>query len=195
MTHLPKIGKPATNALDKINVTTLEQVSKLDDHNLSKLHGVGPKAINILKEALNEQGMSFSKLDADLSDLEFTVLGDLKCDNAPKRRIVRDIVIASVVGDEHYLNEWLADDFIWIVPGEFELNGKVAFIEEINEHLQKVSSLEIASMLTHGKEASTHGTIINQTGETIHFAEIYEFENHKKDSKIKKITSYIIMKP
>lgn len=50
-------------------------------------------------------------------------------------------------------------------------------------------------MLTHGKEASTHGTIINQTGETIHFAEIYEFENHKKDSKIKKITSYIIMKP
>ncbi|WP_239775916.1 DNA-binding protein [Mammaliicoccus sp. K-M42] len=195
MTHLPKIGKPATNALDKINVTTLEQVSKLDYHNLSKLHGVGPKAINILKEALNEQGMSFSKLDADLSDLEFTVLGDLKCDNAPKRRIVRDIVIASVVGDEHYLNEWLADDFIWIVPGEFELNGKAAFIEEINEHLQKVSSLEIASMLTHGKEASTHGTIINQTGETIHFAEIYEFENHKKDSKIKKITSYIIMKP
>ncbi|MDT3995150.1 DNA-binding protein, partial [Mammaliicoccus fleurettii] len=180
MTHLPKIGKPATNALDKINVTTLEQVSKLDDHNLSKLHGVGPKAINILKEALNEQGMSFSKLDADLSDLEFTVLGDLKCDNAPKRRIVRDIVIASVVGDEHYLNEWLADGFMWIVPGEFELNGKVAFIEEINEHLQKVSSLEIASMLTHGKEASTHGTIINQTGETIHFAEIYEFENHKK---------------
>lgn len=195
MTNLPKIGKPATNALAKINVTTLEQVSKLDEHNLSKLHGVGPKAINILKEAMKEQGMSFSKLDDDLRDIQFTVLGDLKCDNAPKRQIVRDIVIASLIGDEHYLNKWLADDFIWTVPGEFELSGKEAFIKEINEHLQKVSSLEIKSMLTHGKEASTHGTIINQTGETIHFAEIYEFQNHKKDSKIKKITSYIIMKP
>ncbi|MCY1025964.1 DNA-binding protein, partial [Mammaliicoccus sciuri] len=76
-----------------------------------------------------------------------------------------------------------------------ELKGRKAFLDEINEHLQKVSSLEIKSMLTHGKEASTHGTIILNSGEEIHFAEMYEFENHKKDAKVKEITSHIIMKP
>ncbi|WP_239748445.1 hypothetical protein [Mammaliicoccus sp. A-M2] len=61
--------------------------------------------------------------------------------------------------------------------------------------MQKVSSLEIKTMLTHGKEASTHGTIILNSGEEIYFAEMYEFENHKKDAKVKAITSYIIMNP
>lgn len=195
MTNLPKIGKPATNALNTINITTLEQVVQLDQHNLAKLHGMGPKAIGILKEALLEQGLSFSQLDEDLKNVKFTVLGDLKCDNAPKRRIIRDIVIASIVGDEKCLTEWLTDDLVWNVPGSFELIGRKAFLEEINEHLQKVSSLEIKSMLTHGKEASSHGTIILNSGEEIYFAEMYEFENHKKDAKIKAITSYIIMKP
>ncbi|TEB41349.1 DNA-binding protein, partial [Flavobacterium circumlabens] len=50
-------------------------------------------------------------------------------------------------------------------------------------------------MLTHGKEASTHGTFILNSGEEIYFAEMYKFENHKKDAKVKEITSYIIMKP
>ncbi|MCY1028977.1 helix-hairpin-helix domain-containing protein [Mammaliicoccus sciuri] len=195
MTNLPKIGKPATNALNTINITTLEQVVQLDQHNLAKLHGMGPKAIGILKEALLEQGLSFSQLDEDLKNVKFTVLGDLKCDNAPKGRIIRDIVIASIVGDEKCLTEWLTDDLVWNVPGSFELIGRKAFLEEINEHLQKVSSLEIKSMLTHGKEASSHGTIILNSGEEIYFAEMYEFENHKKDAKIKAITSYIIMKP
>ncbi|UXV32660.1 helix-hairpin-helix domain-containing protein [Mammaliicoccus sciuri] len=147
MTNLPKIGKPATNALNKINVTTLEQVAQLDEHNLAKLHGMGPKAIGILKEALLEQGLSFSQLDEDLKNVKFTVLGDLKCDNAPKRRIIRDIVSASLVGDEKYLNEWLTDDLVWKVPGSFELKGRKAFLEEINEHLQKYPALKLNQCL------------------------------------------------
>nr|WP_263314221.1 helix-hairpin-helix domain-containing protein [Mammaliicoccus sp. Marseille-Q6498] len=63
MTELPKIGKPATRALNSINVTTLEDVSKYDEKYLSELHGVGPKAIRILKESLEEKGLSFSEVD------------------------------------------------------------------------------------------------------------------------------------
>ena len=73
--------------MNKINVTTLEQVAQLDEHNLAKLHGMGPKAIGILKEALLEQGLAFSQLDDDLKNVKFTVLGDLKCDNAPKEEL------------------------------------------------------------------------------------------------------------
>ena len=79
--------------------------------------------------------------------------------------------------------------------GSFELKGRKAFFEENNEHLQKVSSLEIKSMLIYAVKGSTHGTIILNSGEEIYFAEMYKFENHQKDAKVKEITSYIIMKP
>jgi hypothetical protein len=50
---LPKaIGRPATRALLNAGITTLDQVAGLSDAELSALHGVGPKAIRILREAL-----------------------------------------------------------------------------------------------------------------------------------------------
>jgi predicted flap endonuclease-1-like 5' DNA nuclease len=58
-TALPNIGNPATNALAVVGVTTLEQVCEWHEKDMLKLHGVGPKAIRILKEALAEKGWSF----------------------------------------------------------------------------------------------------------------------------------------
>lgn len=45
------IGKPAIRALLDENINSLEQVSKLSDAELLNLHGVGPKAVRILREA------------------------------------------------------------------------------------------------------------------------------------------------
>lgn len=56
--HLPtSIGRPATNALEVANVTTLEDLSKMTEKELADLHGVGPKAIGILKQCLDENNM------------------------------------------------------------------------------------------------------------------------------------------
>lgn len=50
---LPKaIGRPATQALANAGITTLEQVAELSDSELNALHGVGPKAVRIIREAL-----------------------------------------------------------------------------------------------------------------------------------------------
>jgi ERCC4-type nuclease len=50
--NLPEsIGKPAIRALLAVNIISLEQVSKLSDAELLSLHGVGPKAVRILREA------------------------------------------------------------------------------------------------------------------------------------------------
>ncbi|GAA4923972.1 hypothetical protein [Stackebrandtia albiflava] len=50
---LPKaIGKPATRALANAGITTLDQVAALSDAELNALHGVGPKAVKILRDAL-----------------------------------------------------------------------------------------------------------------------------------------------
>lgn len=61
-TDLPGgIGKPATRALVLAGVTSLAQLTRFTEAEVSGLHGVGPKAIRILRDALMKQGKSFAK--------------------------------------------------------------------------------------------------------------------------------------
>ncbi|MCD0445413.1 hypothetical protein LO763_17515 [Glycomyces sp. A-F 0318] len=53
---LPAIGRPATQALRQEGVTTLDQVAAWSEQELLALHGVGPKAVRILTEALERRG-------------------------------------------------------------------------------------------------------------------------------------------
>lgn len=46
------IGRPATRALAGAGITTLEEVARHSQNELLDLHGVGPKAIRALEEAL-----------------------------------------------------------------------------------------------------------------------------------------------
>lgn len=61
---LPNIGAPATRALNAEGYTQLKQLTKLSETELLQLHGVGPKAIRILKEALRSKGWSFKQAKA-----------------------------------------------------------------------------------------------------------------------------------
>ena len=47
-----EIGNPATNALLAMNITTVEQVAMMSDQELLAIHGVGPKALRVLKEQI-----------------------------------------------------------------------------------------------------------------------------------------------
>lgn len=51
--ELPKIGAPATRALAAAGITSLSDVRRVSLDDLAALHGVGPKAIRILREALD----------------------------------------------------------------------------------------------------------------------------------------------
>jgi predicted flap endonuclease-1-like 5' DNA nuclease len=53
------IGKPALRALEGVGICTLDDVAKWQESELAALHGVGPKALGILKAALEAQGLSF----------------------------------------------------------------------------------------------------------------------------------------
>lgn len=55
---LPNIGAPATRALNAEGYTQLKQLTKLSEAELAQLHGVGPRAIRILKEAMKSKGWS-----------------------------------------------------------------------------------------------------------------------------------------
>jgi len=57
---LPRaIGRPATNALQHVGIDRLEQIATMSEAELLRIHGVGPKAVKILRDALGERGQSF----------------------------------------------------------------------------------------------------------------------------------------
>ena len=51
---LPKIGAPAIRALHEAGVYTLDDVRRVGLDQLATLHGVGPKALRLLRIALDE---------------------------------------------------------------------------------------------------------------------------------------------
>ena len=55
---LPKIGAPATRALKAAGYTALRQLTGVPTTDLAKLHGMGPRALKILQEALEEHGLT-----------------------------------------------------------------------------------------------------------------------------------------
>jgi hypothetical protein len=60
--NLPQnIGNPARSALAEAGITRLGQLTKVSEEELLKLHGVGPKAIRLLREALAIRGLSFAQ--------------------------------------------------------------------------------------------------------------------------------------
>ena len=60
-TDFPKIGAPATRALVNAGYLRLEQLTEVTEADLAKLHGMGPKALGILRTALAERGLSFAR--------------------------------------------------------------------------------------------------------------------------------------
>lgn len=54
------LGRPATGALLQAGYTDLPQLAGVPAADLLRLHGVGPKAVDVLREALAARGQSLS---------------------------------------------------------------------------------------------------------------------------------------
>lgn len=54
-----KTSAPALRALPGTGYTELPQLTAAPESELAKLHGIGPKALRILREALAERGLTF----------------------------------------------------------------------------------------------------------------------------------------
>jgi hypothetical protein len=53
------LSQPALRALEGAGYTKLEQLTKATEAEIANLHGMGPKGIRLLKEALEAKGLSF----------------------------------------------------------------------------------------------------------------------------------------
>ena len=54
------LGAPAGRALAQAGLSRLEQLSAVRESDLRKLHGMGPKAIRLLRSAMAARGQSFA---------------------------------------------------------------------------------------------------------------------------------------
>jgi uncharacterized protein YdhG (YjbR/CyaY superfamily) len=55
----PKLSAPARRALSGAGYTRLDQLSQISESEVKQLHGMGPTAIEALREALRHRGLSF----------------------------------------------------------------------------------------------------------------------------------------
>ena len=53
------VAAPAQRALAGAGITRLEQLAKWTESDLRALHGMGPKAIGLLRDALRARGLDF----------------------------------------------------------------------------------------------------------------------------------------
>jgi hypothetical protein len=56
---LPRLSAPAHRALAAAGVQRLEDLTKFSEADVKKWHGIGPNALNKLRLALNEKGLTF----------------------------------------------------------------------------------------------------------------------------------------
>ena len=111
------------------------------------------------------------------------------CDNAPKRRIIRDVVIAFYKKDWQTIKEILEDKFTFKIIGNRTFETTDDFRKYLDRDIE-VIELSIDDVLSHGKYGACNG-IVKSKKEDISFAYFFEFQSAGKNS-IKTISEYII---
>lgn len=59
--ELPRVGAPAKRALAGIGITRLSQLTERCEDELLAVHGFGPRALRIIKEALRDRGLDLRR--------------------------------------------------------------------------------------------------------------------------------------
>ena len=58
------LAQPAQRALAGAGYTRLEQLTSVSEADLKRLHGFGPKALELLRSAMQARGLSFAEEQA-----------------------------------------------------------------------------------------------------------------------------------
>ena len=58
---LPKLAQPAARALSAAGIRSLKQLTGYGEEEIRQLHGIGPNALEKLREALSAQGLTFKR--------------------------------------------------------------------------------------------------------------------------------------
>ena len=58
---LPRLAAPAQRALASAGLKRLDQLTRFSEAEINQLHGIGPNALKVLRQALADKGLSFAR--------------------------------------------------------------------------------------------------------------------------------------
>lgn len=120
------------------------------------------------------------------------ILIDTDCNNAPKKQYIKDFNIAFAHAELEKVSDMMSDDAVWVIIGKGEWSGKKDIKKMLSDmNVSEADELLLENILSHGKLCSANG-YITYDKDKIAFSDVYEFEGHGKNVKIKKMTSYPI---
>lgn len=116
------------------------------------------------------------------------------CNNAPRKRILRDFTVALAEGDTDFVVQHLADGIVWDVIGTNRLEGLDSVKSALDDQGADtgIAELTIENIITHGWTAALNGRISTRSGATTAFCNVYIFAGASKTAKIKQVTTYAI---
>lgn len=112
------------------------------------------------------------------------------CENAPKKALIRDWLIALASSAQDEVTGLLEPDIYWEHVGNEIWTG----LGEVREGLpsQPANSLHVNRLLSHGKEVAAEGRIVFSDGSQNRFAHLLRFSSHGKSAKLAAITTYSV---
>lgn len=111
------------------------------------------------------------------------------CDNSPKRRNIKDFVIAFYKKDWQTIYDKLEEKFTFKIIGNRCIETKDDLVKYLNCDLD-IIELNIDNIISHGKYGACNG-MVKCKREVIFFSYFFEFQSAGKNT-IKVISEYII---
>lgn len=122
-----------------------------------------------------------------------TITVEADCGNAPKKRALRDLNVAFAENDAEFILDSVSDDVEWTVVGDRELRGKDELADALEQMADgEATALTVDHVVTHGATGAVDGTLEFDDGETYAFCDVYEFDGHAKDAKVRTTTSCVV---
>lgn len=113
------------------------------------------------------------------------------CGNAPRREILKDLVIALAERDTAFVAGIVAEDIVWTLVGDRTVTGSDA-VQRWVDSLPQVDEVTFGSTLTHGRGASVDGLLDLADGSRIAFCHVLRFSGAAKTAKIAGVNSYLV---
>lgn len=123
---------------------------------------------------------------------EMMVITTPDCDNAPKKRVLKEFMIACAEKDVDEISLFITEKIEWSIVNEAVIQGRENFIHSLeSKNPSKVEQLEILNIITHGHTAAVNGTVSLEDGSVYSFCNVFRFVSAGKNV-IKEITSYVL---
>ena len=114
------------------------------------------------------------------------------CGNAPRKRVIRDFIVALYSGQTPEVLGYLSENVNWKMIGSWDASDKTGVGHYLSQYT-KIVHLRIGTIITHGTDCGIDGEITFESGQQAAFCHVLIFTGGARTAKIKAVRSYQIV--